>query len=164
MTILKLTNEDFQTIYEIVNEAALSYKGKIPADCYKTPYMPPEELQEEIEAGVEFFGYSIDGLIVAVMGIQFVADVTLIRHAYTLTNYQSRGIGDALLRHLLGVAKTHYILVGTWENAPWAIRFYQKHGFRLQSREETNRLLGKYWNISKHQLDTSVVLQQRRQK
>lgn len=161
--IRRLTEQDFEVIFRVVNDAAVAYRGKIPADCYKTPYMPREELKEEIKAGVEFYGYIKDGATVAVMGIQPVADVTLIRHAYTLTSHQRMGIGEKLLHYLLELAETNYILVGTWQDADWAIHFYQKHGFTLVSREETNRLLSKYWNIPKRQLETSVVLEQRRQ-
>jgi GNAT superfamily N-acetyltransferase len=160
--IRKLSDKDFQTIFEIVNDAAVAYKGKIPEDCYKTPYMPQEELREEIEAGVQFYGITVNGVLAAVMGIQTVGDVTLIRHAYTLTSRQRQGLGEQLLNHLLGLAKTPRILVGTWEAAPWAIQFYQKHGFVLLSRKETNKRLKKYWRITECQIETSVVLEQKR--
>jgi len=158
--IRRLSNADFQTIFEIINDVAVAYRGKIPADCYKTPYMPQQELKEEIDAGVQFYGITIDGVLAAVMGIQGVGDVTLIRHAYTLSSHQRQGLGEQLLNYLLGLAKTPRILVGTWEAAPWAIRFYQKHGFVLLSREETNMLLKKYWRIPERQIETSVVLEQ----
>jgi GNAT superfamily N-acetyltransferase len=158
--IRRLSEEDFQTIFKIINDAAVVYRGKIPADCYKTPYMPQEELREEIESGVQFYGITVKGVLAAVMGIQGVGDVTLIRHAYTLTSHQRQGLGEQLLTHLLRLAKTPRILVGTWEAAPWAIRFYQKHGFILLSREETNKLLKKYWHITERQIATSVVLEQ----
>jgi GNAT superfamily N-acetyltransferase len=160
--IRKLADADFETIYSIVNDAAAAYKGKIPEDCYHEPYMPREELRQEIGAGVQFYGVIADGEVAAVMGIQQVQDVTLIRHAYTLTTHQRQGLGEQLLNHLLMLADTERILVGTWHDAPWAIKFYQKHGFKLQSRSETDKLLKRYWNISTRQLETSVVLEQRR--
>jgi GNAT superfamily N-acetyltransferase len=160
--IRKLSDSDFQTIYHIINEAAVAYKGKIPVDCCKEPYMSKVELKEEIKSGIQFYGYIENGKIVAVMGIQPVGDVTLIRHAYTLTSHQRRGFGEQLLNHLLSIAKTQRILVGTWTDAPWAIKFYQKHGFKLLSREETDKLLTKYWSIPKRQVETSVVLEQKR--
>ncbi|MGE5187813.1 MAG: GNAT family N-acetyltransferase [Betaproteobacteria bacterium] len=156
--IRRLRDSDFQTILSIVNEAAVAYRGKIPLDCYKTPYMPKKELEVEINSGVQFYGYIENGEVVAVMGIQPVGDVTLIRHAYTLTSYQRQGIGAKLLNYLLALAETSCILVGTWENACWAIRFYQNHGFQLTTRQQTNRLLRKYWNIPRRQVETSVVL------
>jgi GNAT superfamily N-acetyltransferase len=157
--IRKLTNTDFQEILMLVNDAAVAYRGKIPADRWKEPYMPAEELKEEIKSGIQFFGYIENGALIAVMGIQPVGDVTLIRHAYTLTSQQRRGAGEKLLNRLLSLAQTDRILVGTWETAPWAIKFYQKHGFTLLSREETNKLLKKYWKIPERQIETSIVLE-----
>jgi GNAT superfamily N-acetyltransferase len=160
--IRKLANADFQAILTVVNDAANAYKGKIPADRWKEPYMPAEELKEQIECGVQFYGWLENAQVIAVMGIQPINAVTLIRHAYTLTSRQRQGIGEKLLEHLLSLAKTQRILVGTWETAPWAIRFYQKHGFILLSREETNKLLRRYWNIPERQVETSVVLELKR--
>jgi ribosomal protein S18 acetylase RimI-like enzyme len=158
--IKKLSDADFQKIYDIVNEASVAYKGKIPSDCYNEPYMPKEELQTEMDAGVQFYSITIDGTLAAVMGIQPVGDVTLIRHAYTLTRFQRQGLGEQLLNHLISIAKTERVLIGTWTDATWAIKFYQKHGFVLLSREETNKLLNKYWHIPQRQIETSVVLEQ----
>ncbi len=160
--IRKLTNADFQAILTVVNDAAIAYKGKIPADRWKEPYMSDQELKEEIQSGIQFYGYTANGTLVGVMGIQPVNNVTLIRHAYTLTSHQRKGIGEKLLNHLLTLARNDKILVGTWENAPWAIEFYQKHGFVILSREETNKLLKKYWNIPERQIETSIVLEYKR--
>jgi GNAT superfamily N-acetyltransferase len=157
--IQKLTNSDFQTILNIVNDAAIAYKGKIPADRWKEPYMPTKELEEEIQRGVQFYGWTENEVVIAVMGIQRIDDVTLIRHAYTLTSHQRKGVGEKLLNYLLSLAQTRKILVGTWASAPWAIGFYEKHGFRLVSTEEKNNLLHKYWNIPERQVETSVVLE-----
>ena len=157
--IRKLTSADLQNILNVVNEAAVAYKGKIPADRWKEPYMPREELEKEIQSGVQFYGYTDNNTLIAVMGIQPVGDATLIRHAYTLTDHQRKGLGEQLLSFLLKLAITRRILVGTWESAPWAIKFYQKHRFELLSREETNKLLKKYWNIPERQVETSVVLE-----
>jgi GNAT superfamily N-acetyltransferase len=162
--IQKLTNSYFQAILCVVNDAAFAYKCKIPLDRWKEPYMPPEELKQEIKRGVQFYGCIEKGVLVAVMGIQHVNDVTLIRHAYTVTSHQRKGLGEKLLNRLLPLAATSRILVGTWETAPWAIKFYQKHGFVLLSREETNKLLKKYWCIPERQVETSVVLEFKRQK
>jgi GNAT superfamily N-acetyltransferase len=158
--IRKLSTADSQEIYIIINEASVAYKGKIPNDCYREPYMPKEELQAEMDAGVQFYGKTVEGTLAAVMGIQPVGDVTLIRHAYTLTRFQRQGLGEQLLNHLISIAKTERVLIGTWIDATWAIKFYQKHGFVLHSREETNKLLNKYWHIPQRQIETSVVLEQ----
>ncbi|MFL7792414.1 MAG: GNAT family N-acetyltransferase [Anaerolineae bacterium] len=148
---------DFEAIYEIVNDAAQAYKGIIPADRWHEPYMGREELQHEIDAGVQFWGYEESGKLIGVMGIQDVQDVTLIRHAYVRTTQRRKGIGGKLLSHLLTLTERP-ILIGTWAAATWAISFYEKHGFRLVSEEEKNRLLKKYWSIPERQVETSVVL------
>jgi GNAT superfamily N-acetyltransferase len=156
--IRKCDEPDFEPIYTIINEAAaLAYKGIIPADRWKEPYMPREELRQEIDAGVEFWGYEENDELLGVMGIQKVLDVTLIRHSYVRVAKQKLGIGGKLLSHLRKMTSDP-ILIGTWADATWAIRFYEKHGFHLVSPEEKNRLLKKYWSIPDRQIETSVVL------
>jgi len=120
--------------------------------------MPAEELAAEIETGVRFFGWIEDDHLLGVAGIQAIKDTTLIRHTYVLTKCQRKGIGSRLLKHLLGLAKTAEILVGTWAETTWAIRFYEKHDFKLVSPEEKDRLLQTYWTIPDRQIETSVVL------
>jgi len=155
--IRKCDDRDFETIYEIVNEAAEVYKGIIPADRWKEPYMPRDELRHEIDADVHFWGYEEEGKLLGVMGIQDVLDVTLIRHAYVRTAEQKKGVGGKLLSHLRTLT-SRPILLGTWADASWAVRFYEKHGFRLVTPEEKDRLLKKYWSIPERQIETSVVL------
>jgi GNAT superfamily N-acetyltransferase len=155
--IRRCRDDERALILEIVNAAAEAYRGVIPADRWHEPYMPPEELDGEIAAGVEFWGYEADGELVGVMGIQPVRDVDLIRHAYVSPGQQRHGVGGALLEHLLGSAGRQ-VLVGTWAAAEWAIRFYRRHGFEPVSRERTAELLTDYWNIPERQVETSVVL------
>jgi GNAT superfamily N-acetyltransferase len=162
--IIRLQPTEFKAILHVVNDAAEAYRGVIPEDRWKEPYMSTAELRREIESGVEFYGWVEDDVLVAVMGIQLVNDVTLVRHAYVLTNRQRKGIGEKLLRHLLSLARTSEVLVGTWEAAYWAIRFYEKHCFQLVSREEKDRLLRKYWDIPERQIETSVVLELKKEK
>jgi N-acetylglutamate synthase-like GNAT family acetyltransferase len=155
--IRRCTDADFQAIHAIVNDAAEAYRGVIPEDRWKVPYMSAEELRHEIQAGVEFWGYEEDGSLIGVMGIQDVRDVTLIRHAYVRTARRRQGIGSRLLAHLLPQIRRP-TLVGTWVAASWAVRFYGKHGFRQLTPEEKDRLLKKYWSIPERQVETSVVL------
>lgn len=116
-----------------------------------------EELKHEIEDGVEFWGYEEAGKLMGVMGLQNKGDVYLIRHAYVRTNRRNLGIGTKLLRYLEQMTGKP-ILIGTWTDATWAIRFYEKSGYRVLSRSETERLLKKYWKIPERQVVTSVVL------
>jgi len=148
---------EFEVIYEIINDAARTYRGVIPSDRWKDPYMDREELRHEIHEGVVFWGYQEKGQLLGVMGLQPVQDVTLIRHSYVRTARRNQGIGGKLLSHLKAQTDRP-LLVGTWAAILWAIRFYEKHGFRLVSPEEKNRLLKKYWSIPDRQVDTSVVL------
>ncbi len=150
-------NNDFEGIYTIINDAAAAYSGVIPPDGWKEPYMSRDELQHEIRAGVNFWGYEEDGNLVGVMGIQQVQDVMLIRHSYVRPARQHRGVGEKLLS-FLRLQTTHPILVGTWSEAVWAIRFYEQHGFRVVSRKDKDRLLKKYWSVPDRQIETSVVL------
>jgi GNAT superfamily N-acetyltransferase len=152
------SDADLEVVNEIINAAAEAYRGVIPADCWHEPYMARAELRAEIAAGVTFAGWELDGELRGVMGIQPVRDVTLIRHAYVLPADQGRGIGGALLEALRSRGRGR-LLVGTWAAAAWAIRFYERHGFRLLPADETDRLLQAYWRISPRQRAVSVVLE-----
>lgn len=151
------TDADLDTIGAIINEAAVAYRGVIPADRWHEPYMSQADLLAEIAAGVRFSGWEDAGTLAAVMGIQRVKDATLIRHAYVRPQFQRSGLGGALMNELASRVSGP-LLVGTWAAATWAIRFYERHGFRLVSEEEKDRLLDTYWSIPARQRDTSVVL------
>ena len=150
-------DDDRTAILAIINAAAEAYRGVIPADRWHEPYMQREELNSEIAAGVVFWGYEEDGSLAGVMGIQSVRDVDLIRHAYVLPSSQRRGIGGALLGHLRQMS-TRRILIGTWEAADWAIRFYIRHGFELVVPARKTVLLKTYWDVPDRQMEVSVVL------
>lgn len=152
------TDADFDSIEAIVNEAAQAYRGVIPADCWHEPYMSRSELLTEMKDGVRFSGWQEDEHLAGVMGLQIVRDVTLIRHAYVRPAWQGRGIGSRLLKALTD-RSTGRLLVGTWADATWAIRLYEKHGFRLAAPAEKDRLLETYWNIPRRQQEVSVVLE-----
>jgi N-acetylglutamate synthase-like GNAT family acetyltransferase len=159
--IRKCNDSDFEIIYYIINIAARVYKNVIPGDRWKEPYMPRDELQHQINEGVVFWGYEEDGELIGVMGIQHVQDVSLIRHAYVRPEKQKRGIGRELLVYICRQTDRP-TLIGTWANAVWAIQFYKKNGFKIVSQQEKNRLLEKYWSIPARQVETSVVLADRK--
>lgn len=156
--IRSCSGKDFETIFEIVNDAAQAYRRVIPEDCWHEPYMSREELGREIDAGVRFLGFEQGGQLLAVMGEQDVLEVRLIRHAYVMSVHRGKGIGSRLIAHLMTGRAGRPLLVGTWAAAKWAIRFYERHGFRLAAPGEGARLLRKYWRISDRQVETSVVL------
>ncbi len=152
---------DLPAVFAIINDAAQAYRGVIPADRWHEPYMPREELEREIAAGVAFFLFEEDRRAAGVMGIQDKGEVALIRHAYVSPGAQRRGIGRALICHLERLTDKP-VLIGTWAAAAWAIDFYVRNGFVVVSREEKNSLLRRYWSIPERQIETSVVLADRR--
>ncbi len=153
----KCTASDLEAMLALINDSAQAYKGVIPAESWHEPYMAMKELQAEILDGVEFWIIEQAGRPAGVMGIQDRGEVTLIRHAYVRTACQDRGLGRQLLQHLEGLTQKP-ILIGTWQAATWAIRFYEKNGYVSQSRDTTSSLLRRYWNIPERQIETSVVL------
>ena len=150
---------DIAKILHIIKDASLIYKGMIPNDCWREPYMSKNELMDEFNDGVRMYGYHNNNTLIGVIGIQEVKDVILIRHAYTLTAHQNKGTGSALLEYLLKKNHNSRLLVGTWKSATWAIRFYEKFGFILHGKEQSSLLLKKYWKISSKQIKNSVVLE-----
>ena len=150
---------DSSKILYVINDAAVRYKGIIPDNCWHEPYMSKQELVDEFTDGVRMFGYNRNNKLIGVIGIQEIKDVILIRHAYTLTSYQGKGIGSALLKYLLKKNQNSRLLVGTWQNARWAIRFYEKFDFILHAKKQATQLLKKYWKIPLKQIKNSVVLE-----
>jgi N-acetylglutamate synthase-like GNAT family acetyltransferase len=161
--IRKCQESDFNTIFEIINDAAQAYKDVIPADRWHAPYMSFEALRHEIEDNVIFWGFELEGDLAGVMGIQDKGDVTLIRHAYVRTRLRQQGIGARLLNHLENTTRKP-ILIGTWKAASWAISFYEKNGYTAVPEKEKNRLLRRYWSIPERQIETSVVLVKQKNK
>lgn len=156
-TVRHCGEQDLATMLAIVNAAAESYRGVIPADRWREPYMPEAELRHEIAAGVEFVGLETDDGLIGVMGVQSVRDVDLIRHAYVRPDTQRQGVGAELIEHLHRRSKRR-MLVGTWAAASWAISFYERHGFALVAPERAAELLRTYWTLPERQIATSVVL------
>ena len=157
--IAEYMKKDASNILSVINDAALKYKGVIPDDCWHEPYMSEQELLNEFDSGVRMFGHEKSSILVGVMGIQELKDVTLIRHAYTRSAYQGRGVGKLLLQYLFEINKSSILYVGTWQDATWAIQFYEKLGFVMHKRKETIELLKKYWDVSLKQSENSVVLE-----
>jgi len=156
--ISEYTIKNISNILHVINEASVKYKGVIPDKCWHDPYMLEKELIDEFKNGVHMFGFKNNEKLLGVMGIQKIKNVILIRHAYTLTQYQGSGIGKSLLKYLIQKKPNACFLVGTWQEATWAIKFYEKFNFVLQSKKQTAQFLNQYWNISLDQIKNSVVL------
>jgi len=157
MVIREIGDGDFAAVLAIINDAAQAYRGVIPADRWREPYMPASELQAEMADGVMFWGAEHDGPLLGVMGLQDKGEVALVRHAYVLGTMQGQGIGTRLLRHVESI--THKpMLIGTWSDATWAIEFYERRGFTLLANKVKDAVLRQYWSIPERQAATSVVL------
>jgi GNAT superfamily N-acetyltransferase len=155
-TVIRLCrNDDLQSVCAIINDAASAYKGVIPDDCWHEPYMPIDELRREI-ATMTFYGFEEDGRLIGVIGYQPLEDVTLLRHLYVESARQRNGLGSELLEHVVGLTATPRLLVGMWADAPWAVRFYQRHDFSLLP--DGDRLLRTYWTIPARQRQASLVM------
>jgi N-acetylglutamate synthase-like GNAT family acetyltransferase len=161
MLIRRSVEADFAAMWAIINDAARAYRGVIPADRWHEPYMSADELKAQIADGVVFWVAEQDGKLSGVMGIQDKGDVALVRHAYVAPTTQRSGVGTKLLRHVESLVDKP-ILIGTWATASWAIEFYQRNGFTRLSIGDTDRLLRTYWSIPTRQIETSVVLANRR--
>jgi N-acetylglutamate synthase-like GNAT family acetyltransferase len=159
--IRKSRDSDLPEILAIINGAAQAYRDVIPADRWHEPYMPRDELAKEIADGIVFWVAEEGGQLLGVMGMQDKVDVALVRHAYVAPAVQRKGVGQSLLRHVQGLAEKP-VLIGTWAAASWAIEFYRRNGFTVVSPSDKNRLLRKYWSIPDRQIETSVVLADRR--
>ena len=157
--ISEYKKSDSSKIFYVINDAAIKYKGVIPDNCWHEPYMLEQELINEFSDGIRMYGYHHNNKLIGVIGIQKVKDVILIRHAYTLTSYQGKGTGSELLKYLLKKNQNSHLLVGTWRDAIWAIRFYEKFSFILHAKDQSALLLKKYWKISSKQIKNSVVLE-----
>ena len=157
--IKEYKKSDSSKILYVINDAAIRYKAIIPDNCWHEPYMSEQELVNEFNAELRMYGYHRNNKLIGVIGIQEVKDVILIRHAYTLTSHQGKGMGSALLEYLLIKNQNSHLLVGTWRHATWAIRFYEKFGFILHAKEQSTLLLKKYWEIPSKQIKNSVVLE-----
>ena len=157
--IKEYKKSDSSKILYVINDAAIRYKGIIPDNCWHEPYILKQELVNEFNAEVRMYGYHHNNKLIGVIGIQEVKDVILIRHAYTLTSYQGKGTGSELLKYLLKKNQNSRLLVGTWREVTWAIRFYEKFGFILHAKEQSTLLLKKYWKIPSQQIENSIVLE-----
>ena len=161
MKIRRSVAGDFAAILAVINDGAQAYRGVIPPDRWHEPYMPEAELGKEIADGIEFWVAEEEGRLLGVMGIQDKGEVALIRHAYVPTSQQRKGVGTRLLRHLEALAGKPF-LIGTWADASWAIAFYERNGFSVVTKAQKDHLLRKYWSIPERQVETSVVLADRR--
>ena len=161
MHVRKSLDSDLASMLAVINDAAQAYRGAIPPDRWREPYMPHSELLDEIAHGVAFWVAEDETRLLGLIGIQDKGPVALLRHAYVAPAAQRKHVGTTLLRHAASLTQKP-LLVGTWANAAWAVEFYQRNGFTLLGDEDKDCLLRTYWSIPERQIETSVVLADRR--
>lgn len=159
--IRKFREADLGAILAIINDAAQAYRGVIPADRWREPYMPRDELEKELAEGVTFWIAEEEGHLLGVMGSQNKGEVALVRHAYVTPSIQGKGVGTRLLHHVESLANKP-VLIGTSADASWAIEFYRRNGFTVVSQRDKDFLLRRYWSIPGRQIETLVVLADKR--
>lgn len=158
MAVIRKSREaDLAAMLAIVNAAAQAYRGVIPADQWREPYMPRDELENEIAHGIIFWVAEEGASLLGIMGIQDKGEVALVRHAYVTPTLQRKGVGTSLLHHVQALTSKP-VLIGTWADASWAIEFYRRNGFTVVPSTHKDSLLRRYWSISPRQVETSVVL------
>lgn len=156
--MIRLCDEnDFKSIYEVINDGAQAYRGVIPNELWREPFVSRDYLQSEIESGVRFKGFEQNNSLLAVMGTQEMDDVVLIRHSYVRTAYRRNGLGSKLLSNHLSEARLP-VLVGCLKTMTWAISFYEKHGFSVVSDKLRDELRARYWSLPEAHVRQSVVL------
>lgn len=148
---------DFNQIFEVINDSAKAYKGVVPKELYREPYISRDYLRSEIDQGVRFQAYFKGDSLLGVMGAQKMGEVTLVRHAYVRTKDRRDGIGSKLLTQIVDEVNGP-ILVGCLRAMTWAVCFYQKHGFEMLDDERRDRLRAKYWSLPENHIRQSVVL------
>lgn len=169
--ITPLSDDDAEAIARVVNEAAKTYAGTIPDDCYSEPYLSVADLRAELETA-EFYGSVVESTdspgsppsadspesadaLAGIVGFEDREDASFVHRLYVRPDFRNEGIGSRLLDFALGQLSTP-VLVGTWRDAHWAIRFYQKHGFDDLGNDR--ELLRTHWDHSERRIEESVVL------
>jgi len=156
--IIKLTDSDFDNISDIISDATIAYKNILPSNCWKKLYAAPEDFK----TAIQFYGLKEDNTLHAVIGIQYINGIVLIRHLYVLTDQQRKGYGKKLLKHVMTLTETSTFLVCLWKTAFWAVNFFTKYGFKETAIEEKNSLLLTHYPLLKHQ-ENFIILKIKKQ-
>ena len=151
---------DAESIAALLKAAFLEFEPLYTPGGFRATTPATDEIGRRFAEGPIWVAEQ-DGRVQGVMGVQDKGDVALVRHAYVATTAQRSGVGTKLLRHLETLTDKP-ILIGTWPAASWAIEFYQRNGYTVVSSVDKERLLRTYWSIPARQVETSVVLADRR--
>jgi GNAT superfamily N-acetyltransferase len=139
----------------VINEAARWYREFLPAEEFHDPEMTPSQWETEARR-MTWYGAFVEGALVGVMGLEYVGDAALLRHAYVLAGHQRGGIGTSLREHLEAqVRRVGRIIVGTYRENHKARRMLERAGYTLSPDPES--ILRTYYAIPEDRLKASVT-------
>jgi GNAT superfamily N-acetyltransferase len=150
----QLIASDRAAALAVINEAARWYAEFLPPAALHGPEMTPEDFDAE-GLRLAWYGAFVGGDLVAVMGLEHVKDVALIRHGYVVPAWQRQGVGSTLLAHLEDQACAARIIIGTYAANYKARAVLEKRGYRLS--ESSEAVLREYYAIPEDRLKSSVT-------
>jgi len=161
VTIRRLTVADRSAAVDVINTAARWYGDFLPPEELHDPEMTAVQWDEEARR-LAWYGGFLDGVLVGVMGLEYVHDAALLRHAYILPEHQHHGIGLRLGEHLESEARrdgaargVRRIIVGTYARNHKARGALEKTGYRLSP--DSGAILREYYAIPEDRLRASVT-------
>jgi RimJ/RimL family protein N-acetyltransferase len=154
-TIRPLTLTDRDAALAVINLAAQWYQEFLPEQERHEPEMTPAQWEAEAQR-MTWYGAFVSDTLVGTMGLEYVCDAVLLRHAYILPEYQHQGIGTCLHAHLeRQVQGGQRIIVGTYAGNYKARRALEKAGYALSADSEA--VLRAYYSVPEDRLRSSVT-------
>ncbi len=154
-TIRPLRLADRDDALAVINVAAQWYREFLPEEEWHEPEMTPAQWEAEAQ-GMTWYGAFVGGNLVGTMGLEYVQDAVLLRHAYILPECQHQGIGTCLHEYLeRQVQGVHRIIVGTYAGNYKARRALEKVGYSLSADSEA--VLRSYYSVPEDRLRSSVT-------
>jgi len=153
--IRALTPGDTDAALHVINTAARWYREFLPPEDFHDPEMTREQFEAEARR-MTWYGAFVGGTLVGVMGLEYVRDAALLRHAYILPEHQRSGVGSVLGQHLERQVKGRArIIVGTYRGNYKARAALEKMGYRLSP--DSGAVLRTYYVIPEDRLKSSVT-------
>ena len=154
-TVRTLTGADREQAVRIINTAARWYAEFLPPDEVPDPEMTPEQWSAEA-ARMTWYGAEVEGVLRGVIGLEYVADVALLRHWYVDPGHQRRGVGTLLREHLEAqVRGVDRIIAGTYAANSRARRALEQAGYRPCT--DSDVVLRTYYRIPDDRRTSSVT-------
>ena len=154
--IEKLKNSDL----EIAKKMRLIFQAsyKIEATLLNAKNFPPlkRPLENYTESNTEFYGYSINEILAAVVEIDTNNNYILIRSLVVHPDFFRQGIAGKLIKFVFETFKSNLFVVETGlENGP-ATKLYEKFGFVEVHQWDTNHGIRKI-KFEKHTKNESSI-------